>query len=106
VANRRAEGRKHSSLSGAESRGEKVCLGRSTRAARFNATLAGLSPLKLMGWSGVIVTYLTSRPLYKRRSYRYEWSLKHLKPVSDVCTHMSIICTRVCVCVYVCGTAG
>jgi len=34
------------------------------------------------------VTYLTSRSLYKRRSYRYEWLLlEHLKPMSlDVCT--------------------
>lgn len=37
-------------------------LGVSTsRAARFNANLAGLSPLKLMGESGFIVTYLMSR---------------------------------------------
>lgn len=52
--------------------------------ARFNAHLAGHSPLKLMEESGIIVKYLTSWLLYKRRSYQYEWLPEHLKAVSSM----------------------
>lgn len=97
AANKRAEGRKRFAGAGSRSSPAKKCSrvggraqGREDLTRVPHACGEGFT-IEINGMgeeSGVIVTYLTSRSLYKRRSYRYEWPLlEHLKPVSlDVCT--------------------